>query len=231
MERVAKEYGHLFGPRLDTEREERVTEGIRMGELVLGAGVIILSILGLAGVLPAGLLGVSVIVVGGAFLMGSGAIASRLIRGLFETGETEGMMAQFIGGVSGIILGVLALLGMAPGILLPVSAMVFGFTLLFGLGSRLSNLEIDRLERCATDHETAKRVAVETTSAASAILGFLGLGAFTLGFLSLVGLAPLVLALIATLIVGVGVLFVSAATVFVGMEGFAGLCSEPVATT
>lgn len=210
---------------------ENPTEGIRMGEMIAGIGAVVLSVLGLIGVLPGPFLGISTLVVGGAFLLGSGYIVFRLTRTDYEPGEmAEGMMAEFLGGIVGIVLGILSILGLAPTVLLSVAAMVFGFTLLFGVAarSRLNEREMRDLENCRTEHETIRRMVNETTSAASGVLVFLGFGVFTLGLLAVAGMAPMTLALIATLSVGVAIFFVSGASIFAGLRGFVGVCEEPV---
>ena len=45
-----------------------------------------------------------------------------------------GFTAEFVGGAAGIVLGILALVGIAPEILCSVAVLVFGGTLLFGSG-------------------------------------------------------------------------------------------------
>jgi hypothetical protein len=211
---------------------ENPTEGIGMGELIAGIGVVVLSILGLIGMMPGTFLSISTLVIGGAFLIGSGYIILGLARTDYEPGEMAGgMIAEFLGGVVGIVLGIFSILGLASAVLLPVATMVFGFTLLFGVAarSRLNEYDLRDLENCKTEHETILQVVNETTSASRGVLVFLGLGVFTLGLLAIVGMAPMILALIGTLSVGFGILFVSAASVFVGLRSFAGICEQPVA--
>ena len=216
--------------------EVHPAEGTRVGgslaETIAGAGAIVLSILGLVGILPDALLGVATIAIGGAFLMASGSIVSRLNELLthvagttLDTGELAvGMTTEFMGGIAGIALGVLSLLGLVPNILLPVAAMAFGFTLLFGARaqSRISELEM----QCNAAHEMTRRVAHEAASATFGIEALFGIGALTLGILSVVGLAPVTLTLIAMLSVGAATLF-SGAAVSARMRVFARLCALP----
>jgi len=208
-------------PYTGTE-ELHPTEGIVMSgsiaETITGAGAIVLSIIGLVGILPQALLAVATIAIGAAFLMASGSIASRfnwvLSQSIGTTGEAEevavGMTTEFVSGIAGIALGVLSLLGLVPQVLLPVAAIVFGFTLLFGIGpqTRLNDLE---MMHSGLTHGMARRVAREAGSAASGILILLGLGAVTLGILSVVGLVPVTLTLVAMLSLGGATLFNGAA--------------------
>lgn len=223
METVRIEHGP--SARMD---EPRLDDGIHVGETIAGAGAVVLSILGLVGLVPVIFLSIVTLVIGGIFLMASGSIVTRLSHTNFETGEMAlGMTTEFIGGMSGIALGVLSLLGLAPGVLLPVAAMVFGFTLLFGLGIQSRLNEVEMQERCERANETVRKVAHEATSATLSILVFFGIGAFTLGILSLVGLAPLTLTLISMLSVATATFFINGAPLFVRTQGLGRLCELP----
>jgi hypothetical protein len=219
--------------------EMRKTEGILIGgslaETVAGIGAIVLSILALLGFLTDILLAVSVIAIGGSFLMTSSSMVSQFTglirqktRTTFEVGGMAvGLAVMFSTGVGGTALGVLSLLGMVPNILLPIAAIGYGFALLFGLGvqSRLSDLEM----QCGVHHDIG-RVARQVSFAGSGIHVLFGLGAMTLGVLSLVGIAPVMLTLIAMLAVGGATLF-SGAVVSERMWEFNKYCEfSPLAT-
>jgi hypothetical protein len=224
MEHTETEQRPFMGTR-ETHEGEALLMGGSLAETIAGAGAIVLSILGLVGILPDALLAVATIAIGGAFILESGSVASRftwlvrqVARTTLETGEMAvGMTTEFVGGIAGIALGVLALLGLIPNILLPIAAIIFGFTLLFGIGvqARLSDLEMEY----NTSHELARRVVREAVSASSGIQILFGLGAVTLGILSLVGIAPVVLTLVSMLTVGSATLF-SGAAISARMWGF-----------
>ncbi len=231
MERFDTRQGHF------TSTEEAYpTEGILMGgalaETATSAGAIILAILALVGLLPEALLAVSTIVIGGAFLMASGSIASRfnwivaqMTGKSAETAEMAlGMTVEFLGGVAGIVLGVLSLLGLIPFILLPIAAIVFGFTLLFGIAAktRLNELEA----QCGAAHGTVRGAVREAVSAASGIQIMFGLAAVTLGIVALVGFVPLTLTLVAMLSVGGATLFAGTA-MSARVWGFSTFCEMP----
>jgi len=221
------------GTLVDMEKaheNEKVLLGGSFAETVAGAGSVVLAILGLVGILPESLLAVSIVALGAAFILESSSIGSRFSWVLrqtahtsFEVGEVGvGMTTQFIGGAAGIGLGVLSLLGLVPNILLPVGVIIFGLTLISSVGvkARLNDLEVE----CGQSHEMAGRVMREAVSTSSGIQILFGLGAATLGVLSLVGVfAPITLTLVATLAVGGASLF-SGAAVSARMWGFARFC-------
>lgn len=221
------------GSLIDIEKaheSEKVLLGGSFAETVAGAGAIVLSILGLVGILPESLLAVSIVAMGTGFILQSASIGSRFnwvlrqaARTSFEVGEAGvGMTTEFIGGAAGIGLGVLSLLGLVPNILLPIGVIIFGLTLLSSVRvqARLNDLEME----CRSGHEIAGRVSREAVSTSSGIQILFGLGAATLGILSLVGVfAPITLTLVATLAVGGASLF-SGASLSARMWGFARFC-------
>jgi hypothetical protein len=177
-------------------------------EAVGGFGALALAILGLAGVFPLEFAAIAAICIGAALIIEGGAIGARFSRLLTVTGGGRlgavelggGMTAEFLGGAAGTILGLLALLGVAAGILVPVSAIVLGGTLLLGSGATIRlNLMETTSQRQPEHVQEASREAV---SVAAAIQVLTGIGAIGLGILALVGINPLVLSLVALLSVG-----------------------------
>jgi hypothetical protein len=71
MESVKIQHGSSV--RID---EARFNEGINLGETIAGAGAIVLSILGLVGIVPVVFLAIATLVIGGVFLMASGSIVT-----------------------------------------------------------------------------------------------------------------------------------------------------------
>ena len=96
---------------------------------------VVLAIIALAGVLPPTLAGIATIIVGAAMLMESGAFMAgtapvslvRVESRWFEGAET----ADFEGGLAAIVLGILALLGIAPETLISVAVIALGAACLF----------------------------------------------------------------------------------------------------
>jgi hypothetical protein len=153
---------------------------------------------------------ISAIVVGVALIAQGGAIAARLdelIRELGASGRRTqiggGVGAEIIGGGAAIVLGILALVGVDPGTLLPVAAIVLGGTLLFGGGAQPELAAVD-------GHGVSPRVADATrrmVQASGGVFALAGIAAAVLGILSLLGIGPfLTMVLVSTLVVGAAVL-------------------------
>ena len=183
-----------------------VVMGGSLAEGIVGTGGMALAILGLAGVYPGLMLSVSTIAVGAALLFEGGAVASRLshlmaaTQGRMETEIGSGVTAEFIGGLTGLALGILSLLGVLSSTLIPIAAIIYGGSLIMGAGvtSRINAFAISR----STESEGFRQIAHEAPSAASGVQILIGLAAITLGILALVNISPLTLSLVAMLAVG-----------------------------
>jgi hypothetical protein len=149
--------------------------------------------------LPEILLPIATIVLGIAFLLEGGTIASgfagllnETAKGRFETSELSvGVTTEFIGGIAAVILGILTLLRIAPAVLMPVAAIVFGATLLFGSGvtARLNHLR----EPKSDEYQAFRDVAREAVGIAANVRIFLGLSAVVLGIVALTGVNWMIL--------------------------------------
>jgi hypothetical protein len=181
-------------------------------EIIGGIAAIVLTILGLANVAPGFMLPIATIAVGAAMLFEGGSVAaeyskvvSEASEGTFQTTEIGGgMTADMLAGIAGIVLGILALLGLDAAVLSASAVIVFGtaLSLSSGMTSRLNDLKVESSGAQAT----AQRVAHEAVSAAAGTQVMVGLAAIVLGILSLVGIAPMILTLVALLAVGASVL-------------------------
>jgi hypothetical protein len=194
---------------IEKQTSVKIVRGGTVAEGVAGGIGIVLAILGLLYILPQMMLPIATIVLGVAFLLEGGAIASRFskllsetAKGRFETSELGvGLTTEFIGGIATVILGILALLRIAPSILMPVSAIVFGATLLFGSGvtARLNHLEEPKSE----DYRAFREVAHEAVTVATGVRILLGLSAVVLGIIALSGISWMILSLVSLLCVAV----------------------------
>ncbi len=203
---------------------ERIASG-SAAEGVGGAGAIALAIIGLAGVVPGYMVSVATIAIGAALLLEGSAISARYTELRDETSHSPersaqlagGKTAEFLGGVGGIVLGILALGGIGTIVLTSVAAIVFGGALLFGAGAtaRVSTLAAPK------GRESTSQAVTEVISAAAGAQVFIGVGSVTLGILALVGLSPTILALVAMLSVGAGILFSGSALARRMMNGLA----------
>ena len=134
------------------------------------------------------------------------AIARQFSRLLAEAREIDssslggGITAEYLAGIAGIALGILSLANISPLILAPIAAIIFGGALIMGSGitSRLNTMAIHQKE----ENAMIRQVSREAISAAANIRVLIGIGAATLGILSLVGLSPILLTIIAVLGIG-----------------------------
>lgn len=188
-----------------------VATGISLGESIGGLAVLVLAIIGLAGIYPTFLTGICAIVLGAALLLEGSAMMARFSQATqhdiagaeeFEGGLAGGTTAELLGGVAGIVLGILALLNIFPWVLLPVSALVFGATLILGAGSGGRTLS-HRFG--GAGFQGQQRVIQEMAHASCSAKLLVGLSALILGVLAVTGIATANLTLVAFLCLGAAV--------------------------
>src|SRR5215469_2544824 len=99
-------------------------------ESIGAVAALILAIAGLAGAFPTTLAAIGAIVLGAAIWIEAGTFAAyRRTESLEEGAQArtlewnEGLGAEFLGGLSGIVLGILALLGVVPITLLSIAVL------------------------------------------------------------------------------------------------------------
>jgi len=169
-----------------TEQERAVQAQIASGssfELVAGVTAAVLAVIGVAGYFPAYMAAAATVAIGLALIAQGGTLAARWqnasrIAGTERT-EAIGIGTEVIGGFGGIALGALALLGAAPLVLLPVSAIVVGAALLFG-GPAEPQLAV-----AAPRARQPFRVTRDSLRTASSVMVMGGLAGIVLGILGL----------------------------------------------
>lgn len=203
--------GPMRHPREDRKTTAKVIAGGAMTEALAGLAAVALTIIALAGVLPGYLAAIATIAVGVALLAQGGAAATRWSRIVAETPGYEldpktelgsGMTGEILGGAAGIVLGILALIGVAPQILIPVALLVFGGAMLVGTGA---TVDLGMLRGPADPR--VDRATREITAAASGTQMLIGIAAIVLGILALIGVDPLTLSLVGLLAAGTSILF------------------------
>jgi len=195
----------------DIEQVEKTAKIISTGSLaegLAGGAAVALSIIGLANIYSVMMVAIATTAIGASLLFEGGAVAARysnllskVSHGKFQTSEMGvGITAEFLGGVAGATLGILAILGVVPTVLVPVAVLTFGATLIFssGITSRLSVLEISERK----ENPEFAEIAREAVNAAAVVQVMVGLVAIVLGILALINIAPVALSLVGTLIVG-----------------------------
>jgi hypothetical protein len=180
------------------ERKTELAAGGSMVESLAAVAAVVLAILGLADVEPLYMLTIAVIAIGVAFLAEGAAVAAKNHEE--STVAEAGMNAEFLAGIAGIVLGVLALLGISELVLSAAAMLVFGGALLLSAGAAP--------ELAATVHPDRMREGTRrATMGAAGAKVLVGLAVLVLGILALVGIEPMLLLLVAALALGAVLLF------------------------
>ncbi len=182
--------------------EARIETGGSITEALGGAAVIVLAILGLVRLDPPLLASIATIVLGAAFLAEGGTLAAHFMRvARSEHWPSAGgdVAMESMCGAAGIVLGILALVGIHPAILVPASLIVFGAGMLSASGTawRMTSAGNGGIARSSLTQETFD------FSGSQLLIGFAGI---VLGILSLAGYTPVILSLVGLLVLGFGVL-------------------------
>jgi len=212
-------YAESRGRVGDVEPIGLLTEG------AAGIAVIVLAVVALAGVSAGILASIAAIVIGVGLIVQAFNSAAEETR-VTEPGTSGGAQAATFGaevmvdcmcGLTGIVLGILALVGVNPGHLLPPALIVFGGSLLLGgvISMRPRTLQVTR-----SGTET-QMVAYRNSPAAGGIEILTGLAAVVLGILSVIMAPSWVLLLVGFLVVGAALMMVSASFAGAALRVFA----------
>jgi hypothetical protein len=132
-------------------------------------------------------------------------VVLRYIELLYEAGATtnarsadvsRGITAEFLAGVAGIVLGILALLRIVPMTLMSAAVVTYGGTPL------LTSSESVWLTPLGKENEVVQQLMHSTGVAAAGAQVLVGLVALVLGILGLVGILPITMILVALLATG-----------------------------
>jgi hypothetical protein len=183
-----------------------------------GVATIVLAVIALSGVQAATLEAIATIVFASALLILGGTVLTEYTNMVFPAGAAEmteqiggggGLSSLFLVGPAGIVLGVLALLGIYSQTLVSAAIIAFGSALL------LSSSSVWRLYRIkhawhrpgvGSAVSGGEVLASEMTSGSAAMQCLAGLAAIVLGILAVTGNNPGVLSLVALLVLGATVL-------------------------
>lgn len=175
--------------------------GEPFAEAIGGAVTIVLTILGLAHVIPNYLAPIATIVFGAVLLTHGTTLMSeyrRLARTNAAIHVSGGVSAVFLAGAGGIVLGILALLGIEPTLLASVAVIAYGAVLVL---SANSSLHLHALRTVKTEGQTAM-IGDDMLTGSGSFLAMAGLSAVVLGILALAGFDPAVLVLVSLLAMG-----------------------------
>jgi hypothetical protein len=184
-----------------------------------GIATAILAIVGLTGLDAERMAGIATIVLGASLLVQGGTILSEYAH-VFNGGQTpaaervggDGVAAMFMVGAGGLVLGVLALLGMVSVALTGIAVIAYGSALV------LSSTTVRNLHglHAQSMHLVSSRsgyelLAGQMATGSAGVQLLTGLTATVLGILAVAGHEPVMLTLAALLILGVTVLLTGTA--------------------
>lgn len=202
-----------------TFMENRSTDTAAFGGMLDAAGgiaTVALAIIALAGLVPDVLMAVATIVFGAALIVQAGALLSEYSgisfpsTALASTAATDslsggGVGVMFLVGVSGIVLGILALLSIVPLVLCAAALIAFGGALLLGSASVRNVHQLQTAMRRAGGATTQggnEILAGEMAAGSAGAQVLTGVAAIVLGILALSGVHSLALVLVGLLVVG-----------------------------
>jgi hypothetical protein len=201
---------------------ERSTEAASFGGLVDAIGgiaTIVLAIVALAGVHANILVPITVIVFGTALLIQGGAMLSEYARFMFPAVTTVSsaepfaagsVSSVFLIGAAGIVLGVLALLGIEAETLSAIAVIAFGSALVLSANS-VRHLYLLRMSTRPGGARGGEVLAGEMASGSAGMQMLAGLVAAVLGILAIAGAKPAVLTLAALIVLGATVVLTGSA--------------------
>ncbi len=194
----------------EVRRTEKAVAGGSTGIALAGLVAVVLIIMSFIGVLRTPMAAVATIAIGVGLMLQGLALTRRhdqIREELAAAGNTKaasgigsGMTAEFIAGIVGIGLGILALFGVAPLALMAIAAIVFGAALIMGgpLTTRLDELNVANARMEGVRLEDNQKV-VRTASGLEVLIG---IAAAVLGIIWLLGITrgitPILVALILT---------------------------------
>lgn len=175
-------------------------------EAIGGIATMVLAILALSGVSAEYLLSIAIIVFGAALLIEGTSLVTDFTHVLsarpealrFQVGAS-GISAVFLTGISGIILGVLTLLGVGSHILPSAAIIVFGSAMLL-TSSAAFNLHSMKAR------SMGDAVATELVSGTAGGQVLAGLAAMVLGIVAIAGTAAPMLDAVALIVLGAAIL-------------------------
>ncbi len=228
--------------RMETQGglEPRSRAGLLAGgstvQLICGAGAAVLAIIILAGfmgtVVGRILMEIAILAVSAALLIEGSLITARLNWLLVKVSPqaqeptlVSGLSAEFLAGCTGIVLGILGLIGFYPTILASIAIVIFGGAIGLGALSRalahLMAFDVARPNVPAEIPAYDLRFARESASVGAGAHLLAGSCLVALGIVALLGVVPMTLVVVSLLSAG-GVLMLRGASVGSVAAGFFG---------
>jgi hypothetical protein len=181
-----------------------------------GIATIVLAVLGLAGVRPTMMVAVATVVFGVALLIQVGTMLSEYASTTFPPGANpsihqfggSSLSAVFMVGAAGIVLGILALLGIHGAELTPIAIIAFGAALALSSNAVWHMYVIKHAAVTTTESEStlagSEILASQLASGSAGIQALAGLAAVVLGILAIAGTGVDDVILILVALLGLG---------------------------
>jgi hypothetical protein len=222
-------------------------ESAAYGGFVDAAGGIVtitLAIVGLSHTAPEMMVSIATIVFGAALMIQGGAMLSEYAQIMSPQAPTSApfvggsLSAVFLAGAAGIVLGILALLGVNPPALTSAAIIAFGTALVLSSNSvwhlhsaKRASLTSQQQTPASAPVSATEMLANEMAFGSAAMQALAGLAAIVLGIIALAGGSGTVLPLVALLALG-GTLILTGSTLSATVMGFMRpVTGEPAART
>jgi hypothetical protein len=187
-----------------------------LADAIGGIATIVLAILALAGVHREIILPIAVIVFGAALLVQGGTMLSEYASIIFPMGSTSASSEQFgvgslsslfLVGVGGIVLGILALLGISAETLTATAVIAFGSALILTSNAvRHLYMLQSSANRSGAPRAGSELLAGEMASGSAGVQMLAGLASLVLGILAVLGINQDILTPAALIVLGATVI-------------------------
>jgi hypothetical protein len=183
-----------------------------LSEGAAGIATIVLAVIALAGVSAAPLASIVTIVIGvGLMVQAFNSAAGRskvMPAGVGASAEVSGeVMVDVLTGVAGVILGILALVGINASHLVPAALIIFGGALLLSGASEMMPRGVSVASTTGGQAQISSYQGPVVTGGMEIMVG---IAAIVLGILSLIFMSSWVLVLVGFIAIGAAMLMVSA---------------------
>jgi hypothetical protein len=171
----------------------------------------VLAVIALAGIRESMVASIATIIFGAALLIQGGTMLSEFAQLIFPADSVVSNAGQFGGGTlatlflagtAGIVLGILALLGIQPLELSAIAVIAFGAALVLS-SNAVWQLHVLRRSAMGAVTSGSEILASEMASGSAGVQALAGLAAIVLGILAVVGTNPIVLTPVALAVMGV----------------------------
>jgi hypothetical protein len=194
------------GPPVTGRARDQLTvlAGGSFAQAAAGGGAAVLAIIGLSDTLTNYMTTIATIAVGAAFLLQTGGLAAQYFESPSQARREDlvpavagGLTASSIAGVAAVALGILALIGVEPLVLVPSAIIVVSGGLILDSATSTDFSAFSYQQRI---EESITGVGRSAASGGDLLVGLSGI---TVGILALIGIETITLSLVGLLVLGV----------------------------